>query len=86
MSRVCQTCGKHTQRGKKITTRGKAKHLGGVGTKVTGIRLRTYKPNLQKVRAIVNGTVKRVRLCTRCLRAGRAMKRPVRTMPTLGVQ
>ncbi|MFN0059260.1 MAG: 50S ribosomal protein L28 [Planctomycetota bacterium] len=86
MSRVCETCGKRTQRGKRITTRGKAKHLGGVGTKVTGIRLRTYKPNLQKVRAMVNGTAKRLTLCTRCLRRGRAVKRPVRTPAAPSVQ
>jgi len=32
---------------------------------------RTWKPNLQTVRAIVNGTPKRVTVCTRCLRSGK---------------
>ena len=32
---------------------------------------RTFKPNVQKVRAIVNGTPCRVHACTRCLRSGK---------------
>ena len=77
MARVCEFCGKRTQFGNKITTRGKAKYLGGVGTKITGKVRRTFKPNLQRVRAEVNGTVKRVRVCTRCLRSGK-VKKPVK--------
>ncbi len=37
MARVCEICGKGTQVGNSVETRGKAKYLGGVGTKVTGI-------------------------------------------------
>ncbi|MHB8170035.1 MAG: 50S ribosomal protein L28 [Thermincolia bacterium] len=32
---------------------------------------RTWSPNLQKVRALVNGTPKRINVCTRCLRSGK---------------
>ena len=32
---------------------------------------RTFKPNVQKVRALVNGTPCRVNACTRCLRSGK---------------
>ncbi len=78
MSRVCEICGKRTQRGNKITTRGKAKHLGGVGTKITGKVKRTFKPNLQKIRVQINGTMKRMKICTRCIRSGRVAKRPAR--------
>ena len=49
MGRKCEVCGKGPRMGNKITTRGKAKYLGGVGTKVTGIARREFKPNLQKV-------------------------------------
>lgn len=74
MARVCDICGKSTQFGNKITTRGKAKYLGGVGTKITGKVRRTFKPNLQRVRAQVGGTVKRLRVCTSCIRAGKVQK------------
>ena len=32
---------------------------------------RTWKPNIKKVKAIVNGSPKRVNVCTRCLRSGK---------------
>lgn len=35
---------------------------------------RTFKPNLQKVRAHVEGTRKRIRVCTDCLKANRVQK------------
>jgi len=31
---------------------------------------RSFNPNLQTVRAVVNGTHKRIKVCTRCLRSG----------------
>jgi large subunit ribosomal protein L28 len=39
---------------------------------------RTFKPNLQKVRALVDGAAKRVLVCTRCLRSGKVTKVPAR--------
>jgi large subunit ribosomal protein L28 len=67
--------------GNQVTTRGKAKYLGGVGTKVTGISRRQFKPNLQRVLvATANGTHKRIRVCTQCLRSG-AVSKPVRVAP-----
>jgi len=76
MARVCEICGKSTQFGNKVTTRGKAKYLGGVGTKITGKVRRTFKPNLQKVRAQIGGTVRRIKVCTSCISAGK-VKKPV---------
>lgn len=35
---------------------------------------RTWKPNVRKVRAIVNGGVKSVNVCTRCLRSGKVQR------------
>ena len=81
MARVCEICGKGTQVGNAIETRGKAKYLGGVGTKVTGITRRQFKPNLQRVRITTNnGTNRSVRICTQCLRSG-AVRRVVRQRP-----
>ncbi|MCO6455917.1 MAG: 50S ribosomal protein L28 [Pirellulaceae bacterium] len=81
MARVCEICGKKTQVGNAIETRGKAKYLGGVGTKVTGITRRKFKPNLQQVKiSTANGTRKTVRICVQCIRSG-AVRKAVRQAP-----
>ena len=54
MPRVCYFTGKKTSFGNQVTHRGKAKYLGGVGTKVTGITARKFRPNIQKVRAVID--------------------------------
>lgn len=74
MSCVCEICGKGGIKARSIVRRGKAKREGGVGRKVTGITLRTQKPNLMRVRAIVDGSPKRVRVCTNCLKSGRVQR------------
>ena len=57
--------------GNQIEHRGKAKYLGGVGTKVTGISRREFKPNLQRVKITTpTGTTRYARVCTRCLKKG----------------
>jgi len=45
VARSCQVCGKGFSIGNQVTIRGKAKYLGGVGTKITGITKRKFKPN-----------------------------------------
>jgi len=81
MARVCEICGKGRCLGNRIETRGKAKYLGGVGTKVTGITRRTFLPNLQNVRTTTaNGTTKTVRACAQCIRSG-SVRKQVRNAP-----
>ena len=70
MSRVCMYCGRSTKIGKQIARRGLAKAKGGVGLKTTGITPRTFKPNVQNVRAFVGGSMMRVRVCARCIKSG----------------
>jgi large subunit ribosomal protein L28 len=77
MPRVCYFTGKKTTFGNQITHRGKAKYLGGVGTKITGITARTFKPNIQKVRAVIDGQVVRVKVSAKAIKAGLIVK-PVR--------
>ncbi len=74
MPRVCQLTGVRTTRGNRIRTRGRAKHLGGVGTKVTSCTRRTFKPNLQMATALIDGTSRRVQVSTRALRQGLVVK------------
>ena len=75
--RRCGICGKGPLRGYSITRRGLAKKKGGVGRKITGRTKRSYQPNLQRVRAMVDGKVVRIKVCTSCLRSQRVRK-PVR--------
>lgn len=67
--------------GNSIETRGKAKYLGGVGTKITGKTRRQFRPNLQKIRvALDGGGAKSMRVCTQCIRSG-AVRKAVKQKP-----
>ena len=46
MARVCDFTGAKTKSGNKYRLRGRAKYLGGVGTKITSCTKRTFKPNI----------------------------------------
>lgn len=78
MSRVCFFTGKRTIAGRSIARRGKAKHLGGVGRKVTGVSKRKFKPNIQKVRAVIDGSVCRIRVSAKAIKMGLVIKPPKR--------
>lgn len=81
MAQRCDICGKSVSMGNQIETRGKAKYLGGVGTKVTGISRRKFKPNLQRVRITTpEGGTRVARVCTQCIRSG-AIRKVVRQRP-----
>lgn len=74
MARRCRICGKGPHSGYTYAHRGLAKSKGGVGRKVTGRTKRVFAPNLQTVKARIKGTVKRVRVCAKCLRSGKVEK------------
>ncbi len=74
MSKICFTCGKKPVAGRTIVRRGLAKKKGGVGQKITGITPRRFLPNLKTIRAIVDGTPKRICVCVKCLKAGKVVK------------
>lgn len=78
MARECPFTGKRTRAGRSISRRGKAKYLGGVGRKVTGVTRRRFKPNIQKVRAVIDGTVCRIRVSAKAIRMGLITKPPRR--------
>ncbi len=78
MSRECFFLGKRTRAGRSIARRGKAKYLGGVGRKTTGITKRKFKPNIQRVRALVDGKVCRIRVSAKAIRMGLVVKPPKR--------
>ncbi|HNX26946.1 MAG TPA: 50S ribosomal protein L28 [Phycisphaerae bacterium] len=74
MPRVCPFTGKRTQTGCNISRRGKAKRLGGVGIKVTSRTKRTFKANMQRVRAVVDGKIVRLNVSTKAIRDGIIVK------------
>jgi large subunit ribosomal protein L28 len=61
MAKQCEVCGKRPVAGRQVS------HAHNVST-------RRFEPNLQTVRAIINGGVKRMRVCTRCLRSNKVVK------------
>jgi large subunit ribosomal protein L28 len=85
MGMHCTVCEKVPQRGNQKTYRGKAKYLGGVGKKITGITKRVYKPNLQRIRiAGPTGETLRRWVCAQCIRSGKIQK-PVKRKPFTAV-
>ena len=81
MGMQCAICGKRPVLGNQICRRGKAKYLGGVGRKITGISRRLFKPNLQAMQITDdNGAVHKARVCVQCIRSGR-VQRPVKRKP-----
>ena len=77
----CAVCGKRPVIGHHITYRGKLKKQGGVGRKVVRVNRRRFLPNLQPATLLLHGAVRHVRVCTACLRSGRAVKAPLRPRP-----
>ena len=61
MAKICEICGKGPQFGNRIS------HAHNVSR-------RRWNPNLQKVRAVMAGTVRRIRVCTKCLKSGKVVK------------
>lgn len=74
MSKVCQICGKGPSMGHTVARRGLAKKKGGVGKKITGVTIRRFLPNLQRVKVKYKGRVKTIRVCVKCLKAGKVAK------------
>ena len=75
MSRVCKFTGRRTSSGNTYTHRGKAKYLGGVGTKVTGKTKRKFKPNIQTLTAVMpDGSIQRIKASTKAIRSGLVVK------------
>ena len=61
MAKVCEICGKKPITGNNVShSHHKTR--------------RRWLPNLQRVRAKVNGVVKRIKVCTNCLKTGKVLK------------
>ncbi len=74
MLKKCALCGKGQAAGRSVVRKGLAKKKGGTGKKVTRTTVRAFLPNLQKIRIIIDGSRKRVYVCTKCIKKGRLQK------------
>ncbi len=73
MGSICEVCGKHPSFGNKVPRLGKK----AVRRRVYGKTRRRWNPNIQRVRAVVNGSTRRLYVCTGCIKAGRVKKPPM---------
>ncbi len=64
MAMRCEICGKERRSGNKVSHSNKKTR-------------RTWKPNIQRILVEYNGVIKRMRICTKCLKSGK-VKRPVK--------
>ena len=75
MGKVCVITGRRPVKGSIINRKGQTKKSGGIGTHVTSITRRKFRPNLQRVRIrMANGGTKRVWVSVKALKAGLVQK------------
>jgi large subunit ribosomal protein L28 len=79
MARICELTGKGPIKGSIIWRSGKSKKSGGIGTHITAITKRRFMPNLQRVKALVNGEVRYIRVTANAIKKGLVVKAPKRT-------
>ena len=75
--RECAICGKRAVIGSVVTHRGMLKKKGGVGRRTVRVNPRRFKPNLQPATILLNGAIRRLKVCTSCLRSGKVPKAPL---------
>ena len=61
MAQICALCGKKPA-------------FGRIVSHAHNVSLRRFNPNLQSVRAVVDGATKRIRVCTRCIKSNKVVK------------
>jgi len=66
-------------KGSIIWRSGKSKKSGGIGTHITAITKRRFLPNLQRVKALIDGEVRYVRVSASAIKKGLIVKAPRRT-------
>jgi large subunit ribosomal protein L28 len=70
MGAVCEICGKKPSFGNAVARLGR----NAIKRRVKGKTRRRFNPNIQRVRAVIDGRVRRIDVCTACIKAGRITK------------
>ncbi|GAA4206293.1 50S ribosomal protein L28 [Actinocatenispora rupis] len=71
MSKRCDVCGKEPGFGNSVSRLGQ----NALVRRVKGRAKRTFRPNIQPVRTVINGTPTRMKVCTSCLKGGKVTRR-----------
>lgn len=71
MSRRCDVCGKEPSFGNRVARLGRKAQR----RRVLGRSARMFRPNIQPVKATVNGRPVKLKVCTGCLKAGKVQRR-----------
>ena len=66
MSKQCDICGKKPMTGNNVSH-------------AHNLNKRRFNPNLQRVRAVLNGKVQKINACTNCIKSGKVVKKAVRS-------
>ncbi|MDB6169735.1 MAG: ribosomal protein [Verrucomicrobia bacterium] len=75
MARICAITGRRPVKGSIINRKGQSKKSGGIGTHVTSITKRKFRPNLQRIRVrMPNGGIKRLLVSVKAIKAGLVQK------------
>jgi large subunit ribosomal protein L28 len=61
MAAVCEVCGKHPSFGMAVSHSHRRTR-------------RRWNPNIQRIRAVVNGSARRLSVCTSCIKSGKVQK------------
>ena len=72
MGSVCELCGKRPGFGNEVRRLG----ANALKRRVKSRTRRRFNPNIQRVRALVDGAPRRLDVCTSCIKAGRVTKPP----------
>jgi large subunit ribosomal protein L28 len=79
MAKYCELTGVGPVKGSHIWRSGKAKKKGGIGMHITAITKRRFMPNLQRVKAVIDGEVRYIRVTAKAIKKGLVTKAPKRT-------
>jgi large subunit ribosomal protein L28 len=75
MAKICAITGRRPVKGSIIHRKGQTKKSGGIGTHITSITKRKFRPNLQRIRVVMpNGGTKRVWVSVKAIKAGLVQK------------
>lgn len=75
MARICAITGRRPVKGSSINRKGQSKKSGGIGTHVTSITKRKFRPNLQRIRVkLPNGGTKRLLVSVKAIKSGLVQK------------
>ncbi len=74
MSNECHFTGKKATFGRRISRSGAAIKKGGFGLHISGKSRRKFKPNLQKINAIIDGRAMKITVSTKAIKSGLVVK------------